>query len=82
LVLFVGDGDEGLRSRQGVWILILSWISFGEEGEDLPALEEGSGKGGKKIEVSGMGRNRACRRWKEKKKQREKSWILINDINI
>jgi hypothetical protein len=48
LVLFVGDGDEGLRSRQGVWILILGWISFEEEGEDLPALEEGSGEGGKK----------------------------------
>jgi hypothetical protein len=47
LVLFVGDEDEGLRSLQGVRILILGWISFGEEGKILPALEEVFGEGEK-----------------------------------
>jgi hypothetical protein len=76
LVLFVGDGDEGLilGSCQGVWID----FNLGRKGKNLPALEE----------VSSKGRNIACRqrrrrrKKKKKKEEEEEATREILDINF
>jgi hypothetical protein len=54
---------------------------LGRKGKILPALEEVSSEGEKK-KVSARVETEDADDGKKKKKQREKLWILINDINI